>query len=263
MSILNKILTAKRADLQRAQQICPDAEIRRMASDATAPRDFHAALIKTDQISIIAEIKKASPSAGLIRADFDPVTIAAVYEKHGAAAISVLTEHSYFQGSVEYLKAVRRNCSVPVLRKDFIFDPYQLAEARANGADAVLLIAEVLEQPTLVSLVTETGRLGMQALVEIHDDENLDRALDSGSRLIGINNRNLHTFETRLTHTLDLMPRIPASYCVVSESGIGSRQDLLKLKDAGVRAVLVGETLMRASDIGAKLDELLGSRPLR
>src|SRR5262249_47880106 len=155
----------------------------------------------TDQISIIAEIKKASPSAGVIRADFDPVTIASIYEKHGAQAISVLTEESYFQGSLAYLKAIRGNSGVPLLRKDFIFDPYQLAEARANGADAVLLIAEVLEQPALVNLVAEAERLGMQALVEIHDDENLNRALDSGSQLIGINNRDLRTFETRLTHT--------------------------------------------------------------
>src|SRR5262249_55138756 len=145
--------------------------------------------------------------------------------------------------------------------KDFIFDPYQLLESRALGADAVLLIAEVVDQPSLVTLVAAAGRLGMQALVEIHDDDNLNRALDSGSRLIGINNRDLRTFETRLTHTLDLMPRIPADYCVVSESGISTRQDLLKLKEAGVQAVLVGETLMRADDIGAKLDELLGIRP--
>jgi len=258
MSILSKILAAKRADVRRAQQIRPQPELERMASNAPAPRDFHGALIKTDQISIIAEIKKASPSAGVIRADFDPVTIAAIYEKHGAAAISVLTEEVHFQGSTEYLKAIRRQCGVPLLRKDFIFDRYQLVEARANGADAVLLIAEVLEQPALVNLVTEAERLGMQALVEIHDNENLSRALDSGSRLIGINNRDLRTFETRLTHTLDLMPRISAYYCVVSESGISSRQDLLKLTQAGVQAVLVGEILMRADDIGAKLDEIRG-----
>jgi indole-3-glycerol phosphate synthase len=261
MSILDKILATKRADLRRVQEACPLAELQRVASNAPAPRDLRAALTKTEQIAIIAEVKKASPSAGVIRADFDPVSIAAIYEKHGAAAISVLTEESYFQGSTEYLKAIRRACGVPLLRKDFIFDPYQLVEARANGADAVLLIAEVLDQPTLVSLVAEAGRLGMQALVEIHDGENLNRALDSGSRLIGINNRDLRTFETRLTHTLDLMPRIPAGNCIVSESGISSRQDLLKLKEAGVQAVLVGETLMRADDIGAKLDELLRFTP--
>jgi indole-3-glycerol phosphate synthase len=258
MSILNNILATKAAALQRAKEIVPGSELERMVSGAPAPRDFRGALTKTDQISIIAEIKKASPSAGMIRADFDPVDIAAIYEQHGASAISVLTEESYFQGSTAYLKAIRRDCGVPLLRKDFIFDPYQLVEARANGADAVLLIAEVLEQPTLVNLVTEAQGLGMQALVEIHDDVNLERVLDCGSQLIGINNRNLRTFETRLTHTLELMPRIPDHYCVVSESGISCRQDLLKLKAAGVRAVLVGETLMRADDIGAKLDELLG-----
>jgi indole-3-glycerol phosphate synthase len=261
MSILSRILATKRADLRRAQQILPEAELERLASNAPAPRNFHAALKKTDQISIIGEIKKASPSAGMIRADFDPLAIAAIYEQHGAAAISVLTEETYFQGSTEYLRAIRRHCRVPLLRKDFIFDPYQLLEARAIGADAVLLIAEVLEQPALVNLVTEAGRLGMQTLVEIHDSENLNRALDSGSSLIGINNRDLRTFETRLSHTLDLMPRIPAGTCVVSESGISRRQDLLTLKEAGVQAVLVGETLMRAGDIGAKLDELRGTTP--
>jgi indole-3-glycerol phosphate synthase len=261
MSILNKILATKRADLERAQKIRPEAELQRALSHAPAPRDFHAALVKTNEISIIAEIKKASPSAGVIRADFDPVMIATIYEKHGAAAISVLTEESYFQGSPDYLKAIRQERGVPLLRKDFVFDPYQVLESRALGADAVLLIAEVVDQPSLVNLVAAAGRLGMQALVEIHDDDNLNRALDSGSRLIGINNRDLRTFETRLTHTLDLMPRISADYCVVSESGISTRQDLLKLKEAGVQAVLIGETLMRADNIGAKLDELLGIRP--
>jgi indole-3-glycerol phosphate synthase len=260
MSILKKILATKKADLQRLQQAYPLADLERRVSDVPATRDLRAALTKTDQISIIAEIKKASPSAGMIRADFDPLTIAAIYEKHGASAISVLTEEKYFQGSMEYLKAIRRECGVPLLRKDFIFDPYQLVEARVNGADAVLLIAEVLEQPALVDLVEKAERLDMQALVEIHDDENLNRALDSGSRMIGINNRDLRTFETRLTHTLDLMPRIPAGYCVISESGIATRQDLSQLKKAGVQAVLVGETLMRADDIGAKMDELRGSK---
>jgi indole-3-glycerol phosphate synthase len=261
MSILDRILAAKKADLERARQVRAESELQRMASDAPAPRDFHAALTKGDEISIVAEVKKASPSAGVIRADFTPVQIAGIYEQHGAAAISVLTEESFFQGSTDYLRAIRRDCGVPLLRKDFIFDAYQLVEARANGADAVLLIAEVLEQPALINLVREAGRIGMQALVEIHDDANLNRALDSGSRLIGINNRDLRTFNTRLSHTLDLMPRIPADYCVVSESGISSRQDLLKLKEAGVQAVLVGETLMRARDIGAKLDELRGTTP--
>jgi indole-3-glycerol phosphate synthase len=221
-------------------------------------RDFRAALERSGDIQVIAEVKKASPSAGILRADFDPITIARIYEKHGAACISILTDAPYFQGSLENLSAIRAAVQTPLLRKDFILDRYQLLEARLAGADAVLLIAEILDDQKLKELLKESGNLGLQALVELYDAENLARVLDSGARLIGINNRDLRTFATRLEHTLELASRVPSDRCLVSESGIRNRQDILRLAHAGVRAVLIGETFMRAPDIGKKLDELIG-----
>jgi indole-3-glycerol phosphate synthase len=205
---------------------------------------------------VIAEVKKASPSAGVIRPDFDPVAIARTYEQHGAAAVSVLTDVEYFQGSLTYLTAVRAAVRLPVLRKDFVLDSYQLLEARAAGADAVLLIAECLPGERLAALNREADRLGLHTLIELHDAEELSRVLDTGCRNIGINNRDLRSFATRLDHTLDLLPKIPADRTVVSESGIASHADLVRLGTAGVRAVLVGESLMRAPDIGTALDAL-------
>jgi indole-3-glycerol phosphate synthase len=208
---------------------------------------------------VIAEVRKASPSAGVLRADFDPVAIGRTYAAHGAACLSVLTDEPFFQGRLEYLTNVRRAVDVPVLRKDFIFDRYQLLEARAAGADAVLLIAEVVPDPELGKLLQETAALGLDALVELHDADQLPRVVDSGAALIGINNRDLRTFATRLEHTLDLAHGVPRDRCLVSESGIRTRDDLDRLQAAGVRAVLVGESLMRAPDIGAALDALLGA----
>jgi indole-3-glycerol phosphate synthase len=209
-------------------------------------------------MAVIAEVKRASPSAGLIREDFDPVAIARIYEQNGASCISVLTDAPYFQGRLDYLRAVRQAVGVPVLRKDFLLDDYQLVEARCAGADAVLLIAEILDDASLRQLLSETHRLGMQALVELYDAENLQRVLDAGAKLVGVNNRDLRSFVTRLEHTLDLAPRLPEECCLVSESGIRTYEDIKRLRTAGVRAVLVGETLMRAPDIGAQLRELLG-----
>jgi indole-3-glycerol phosphate synthase len=203
-------------------------------------------------------VKKASPSAGVIRADFDPVAIARTYEAHGATAISVLTDVEYFQGSLKYLTDVRAAVGLPVLRKDFIIDRYQLLEARAAGADAVLLIAECLPGDRLPTLQREATSLGLHTRVELHDAEQLPRVLDCGAPVIGINNRDLRTFTTRLEHTLELLPKIPADRTVVSESGIKTHADLVKLGTAGARAVLVGESLMRAADIGAALDALRG-----
>jgi indole-3-glycerol phosphate synthase len=220
-------------------------------------RDFRAAL-EVGGVQVIAEVKKASPSAGVIRADFDPVRIATTYARHGAACISVLTDEPFFQGHLTYLEQVRAAVPVPLLRKDFLLERYQLLEARLAGADAVLLIAEILDQPTLTRLLREAAELGLQALVELYDADNLPRVLDSGAGLIGINNRDLRTFVTRLEHTLDLAPRVPSDRCLVSESGIRSHADIVRLRAAGVRAVLVGETLMRAGDIGAQLDLLRG-----
>lgn len=259
-SILDRIVAYKRQEIAAASQRIPPAQLEARLARAAPARDFRAALERRPGMGIIAEIKKASPSAGLLRADFDPVAIARIYEQNGAACISVLTDEPSFQGRLDYLSAVRGAVSPPLLRKDFILDRYQLLEARAAGADAVLLIAELLDDAALPRLLRDATELGLQALVELYDRDNLPRVLDSGARLIGINNRNLHTFETRLEHTLDLIATLPGDVCLVSESGIRTRADIERLQTAGVRAVLIGETLMRTADIGAKLRELCAER---
>ncbi len=257
-TILDRIVASKRREIDAARAQLPERELDSRLDQAPPVRDFRAALTRPGDVQIIAEVKKASPSAGVLRADFDPVAIARTYAEHGAAAVSVLTDAPFFQGSLDYLPLLRCQNGPPLLRKDFILDRYQLLEARVAGADAVLLIAEILDGATLPRLLREVHDLGLQALVELYDAENLPRVLDSGARVVGINNRNLRTFETRLEHTLALAPRVPTDCCLVSESGIRTRADVLRLQAAGVRAVLVGETFMRAPDIGAKLDELRG-----
>jgi indole-3-glycerol phosphate synthase len=259
-TILDKIVASKRREIEEARHRLPVRELETRLANAPAVRDFQAALQKPGEIQIIAEVKKASPSAGMLRADFDPVAIAQTYERHGAACISVLTDGPFFQGSLGHLSAIRSHVKIPLLRKDFILDRYQLLEARLAGADAVLLIAEILEREQLLQLLREAEELGLQALVELYDEVNLSRVIDSGARLVGINNRNLHTFVTHLEHTLELAARVPGEVCLVSESGIRDRIDIQRLAQAGVRAVLIGETLMCAPDIGAKLDELRGKR---
>jgi indole-3-glycerol phosphate synthase len=256
--ILERIVASKRREIVEARNRVSEADLERRIAGAPSVRDFRAALDRPGTVQVLAEVKRASPSAGLLRADFDPVAIARIYEKHGAAAISVLTDEPFFQGHLSHLTAIRATVAAPLLRKDFILDRYQLLEARAAGADAVLLIAECLEGDELPRLLQLAGELGMGALVELYDADNLPRVLDSGARIVGANNRDLRSFVTRLEHTLALAPRIPADRCLVSESGIRTRQDVLRLQAAGVRAVLVGETLVRAPDIGAKLDELRG-----
>jgi indole-3-glycerol phosphate synthase len=257
-TILDKIVATKPREITEARARVPDSELERHLADAPPVRDFRTALEMPGGVQIIAEVKKASPSAGLLRPDFDPVAIARTYDQHEAACISVLTDEAFFQGSLTNLAAIRDAVARPLLRKDFIIDRYQLLQARCAGADAVLLIAEVLDDRALRGLLHETAELGMQALVELYDAANLPRVLDSGARLIGINNRDLRNFVTRLEHTLELAGRVPRDCCLVSESGIRTRQDVLRLQEVGVRAVLVGETLMRSPDIGAKLDELKG-----
>lgn len=257
-SVLDKIVASKRREIAAAKERVPAAELERLAAAAPPARDFRAALEAEPGMAIIAEVKKASPSAGVIRADFDPVAIARIYDRHGAACLSVLTDAPFFQGKLEYLSAVRAAVARPVLRKDFILDRYQLMEARAAGADAVLLIAEILDEELLPALLRQCHELGMAALVELYDRENLPRVLASGARLVGVNNRDLRTFETRLEHTLDLADGLPRDVCLVSESGIRTRGDIERLGAAGVRAVLIGETLMRSPEIGTKLDELRG-----
>jgi indole-3-glycerol phosphate synthase len=226
--------------------------------EAPVPRNFFAALASPGPIKLIAEVKKASPSAGLIRADFQPVAIGTTYERHGASCISVLTDEQYFAGSLDFLRAVRAAVAVPCLRKDFIIDKYQLYEARAVGADAVLLIAECLGDCELRSLFNETVNLGMTPLVELYEPENLPRVFDAGATLIGVNNRNLKTMKTDLDHTIRLRDRIPDQCLLVSESGIQTREDVTRLQNAGVDAILVGESLMRQPDLGAAVDRLLG-----
>ena len=259
-TILDKMVVRKRREIEEARHRVPVRELETQLTSAPAPRDFQAALQQPGEIQIIAEVKKASPSAGVLRADFDPIAIAQTYQRHGAACVSVLTDGPFFQGSLRDLSAIRSRVTIPLLRKDFILDRYQLLEARVAGADAVLLIAEILEGERLPQLLHEANELGLQVLVELYEEDNLARVIDSGARLIGINNRSLHTFVTRLEHTLELVDGVPQECCLVSESGIRDRKDIERLAQAGVRAVLIGETLMRAPDIGAALDELRGNQ---
>jgi indole-3-glycerol phosphate synthase len=258
-TILDRIVETKWREVEAAKRAVPEADLDRQVAGLPPARDFAAALRRPGFVQIIAEVKKASPSAGVIRPDFDPVSVARTYEQHGAAAISVLTDEPYFQGSLEYLAAVRGVVALPLLRKDFVLDRYQLLEARLAGADAALLIAECLPGDRLATLQRQAAELGLHTLVELHDAAELPRVLDCGAAVIGINNRDLRTFTTRLEHTLDLLPRIPANRVVVSESGIKSHADLKRLGEAGASAVLVGESLMRSPDIGAALDALRGA----
>lgn len=255
-NILEKIVADKRVEVAGCRERKPLAELEKGLPKAPPVRDFLAALERADGIGIIAEVKKASPSAGVLRADFDPVAIAQNYARFGADAISVLTDAPYFQGHLSYLSAIRQAVETPVLRKDFLIDPYQVVEARVAGADAVLLIAEILDDRQLNGLLQQTHDLGMTALVELYDPENLPRVIASGARLIGINNRNLRTFHTSLEHTLSLAPKVPSDRLLVSESGIRSPADIQMLRQGGVRAVLIGETFMRAEDPGAKVAEI-------
>jgi len=258
-TILEKIVATKRSEVAAARRAVGEAQLERQLAAAPAVRDFFAPLARGGPIRLIAEVKKASPSKGIIRADFDPLAIARTYAEHGAACLSVLTDVEYFQGSLEYLRLVRQAVATPVLRKDFIIDSYQLLEARVAGADAVLLIAECLDDCQLRSLHNRALELGMTPLVELYEPANLDRVLAAGATLIGINNRDLRTFQTDLDHTLRLAERIPDECVLVGESGIRTRADVLRLESAGVDAMLVGETLMAQADIGAAVDELLGT----
>ncbi|MCA9258838.1 MAG: indole-3-glycerol phosphate synthase TrpC [Planctomycetales bacterium] len=256
--ILAKIVASKQQEIAARKAQTSLAQLEATLADAPPVRDFLAALLGGGPIRLIAEVKKASPSAGVIRADFDPEQIAATYASHGASCISVLTDEEYFQGSLDYLRAIRRQVDVPLLRKDFILDRYQLVEARAAGADGVLLIAECLDDCQLRSLHRESLELGLTPLVELYEPENLPRVLDAGATLIGVNNRNLRTFEVDLAHTIRMRQAVPDDCVLVGESGIRTRADVERLEAAGVNAMLVGETLMRQSDIGAAVASLLG-----
>ncbi len=259
--ILKKILHRKTEEITERQGQVSYAEQLRRAADADAPRGFVRALrdrIEAGQAGVIAEIKKASPSKGVMRPDFRPAEIAASYARHGAACLSVLTDCDFFQGCETYLQAARAACDLPVIRKDFIIAPYQVAEARAIGADCILLIAAALDDDALRRLSHVAGELGMDVLVEVHDAAELERALQLPLPLIGINNRNLRTFEVSLQTTLELLPAIPDDRIVVTESGILGTEDVALMRQHRVNAFLVGESFMRAADPGVKLAELFG-----
>jgi len=258
-TILDRIVEHKRVELEVAKAASPLAEMRARAAGTSALRDFAGAL-RRPGISLIAEVKKASPSRGVLREDFDHVALAAQYAAAGAVAISVLTDEEYFQGTLANLVAIREALpgGPPLLRKDFLFDEYQLYEARAFGADAVLLIVAILEQELLTDLMAGTAALGMTALVEVHDESEVERALAADATVIGVNNRDLHTFELDLVTTERLRPLIPPEHILVSERAIFTRDDILRLEVCGVDAVLIGESLIVAADPAATIRELLG-----
>ncbi len=257
--ILEQIVADNLGELETRKRVTPLAELQKVALEQSPPLDFASAL-RGDRIQLIAEVKKASPSRGIIRSDFDPVAIAQTYASNGASAISVLTEARYFQGSLNYLRDIRNalgNKRLPLLRKDFLCDPYQIYESRAFGADSLLLIVAILTAERLNELLQLSHELGMNCLVEVHNEAELEIALRSQARIIGINNRDLSTFTVDLATTERLRPLIPPDKIVVSESGIKDRSDIEKLRQWGVDAVLIGESLMSAPDIVAKMEELL------
>jgi len=257
--ILDRILARKAEEVAAAKRARPLARLRDEAQAAPPPRDFVGALrakISCGQAAVIAEIKKASPSKGLLRADFDPGAIAESYAAHGAACLSVLTDRDFFQGAPEHLAAAKNACDLPVLRKDFMLDVYQVFEARALGADCILLIAAALDVARMQELESVAHGLGMAVLVEVHDAAQLDCALALRTPLVGINNRDLRTFDTRLATTLALLPRVPAERVVVTESGIRERADADLMRANGVHAFLVGEAFMRAPEPGVELERV-------
>lgn len=257
--ILQRILETKRAEVRAGRASVPPAEMERRARGAPGVRDFVGALrarIEAGKPAVIAEVKRASPSKGLLREHFDPADIARSYERGGAACLSVLTDREYFQGSPEHLVAARAACRLPVLRKDFVIDSWQVLEARAMGADCILLIAAALELPAMRELEAAADALGLSVLVEVHDAKELEAALALRTPLVGINNRNLRTFETRLETTIELRKRVPDDRIVVTESGILARADVDRLRGEGIGAFLVGEAFMRADEPGKALAEL-------
>ena len=257
MSILDAIVRDKRDEVVRRRASAPRAGLERICAALPPTRDFDGALRATP-VALIAEVKKASPSRGLLAPDrpWDPVGLARTYAGNGAAAISILTDEKYFQGRLEYLAQIRAAVPVPLLRKDFTIDDYQLLESRAAGADAILLIVAILEPALLRDLLAAAKGLGLGALVEAHTAAEVDTALGAGATIVGINNRDLTTFETRLETTLDLLPAIPPGVTVVSESGFGAAADVRRVVTAGAHAVLIGEGLVKAADVAAKVREL-------
>jgi indole-3-glycerol phosphate synthase len=258
-TVLKKILARKHEEVAERRRVLPFSELESRAAAQTPARDFVDAIVdkvEHGEPAVIAEVKKASPSKGVIRANFDPTAIAASYQRGGAACLSVLTDIDFFQGSDAYLQQARAACTLPVLRKDFTVDPYQVIEARALGADCILLIVAALSDDQLDELSDVALQWGLDVLVEVHNREELDRAIPLGNRLLGINNRDLHTFEVALNTTLELLDDLPDDMIVVSESGVHTRDDVALLRQHGVNAFLVGEAFMRAPDPGTELKRL-------
>ncbi len=257
-SILRKILDTKREEIAAGRTHQNEDALRDVVADMPPGRDFTAAIERrsAEGPAVIAEIKRASPSAGLIREYFDPAEIASSYELGGAAALSVLTDREYFQGHPAYLQAARNHCALPVLRKDFIIDPWQVLETRAMGADCLLLIVAALGAAQLQDLAGEAEEIGLDVLVEVHDENELEIALNTPTRLVGVNNRDLHRFTTDLSTSERLRPMIPSGRCMITESGIHTRQDVERMLGIDVTAFLVGEAFMRAEDPGRALQEL-------
>ena len=259
--ILQRILAVKAEEVARARAARSPAAVEAEARAALPPRDFTGALrtkVAAGLPAVIAEVKKASPSKGMLREHFEPAAIARSYQQHGAACLSVLTDGQFFHGKINDLREARAACRLPVLRKDFMIEPYQVFEARAAGADCILLIVAALDPPRMQELESVAHEMGMAVLVEVHDGNELEQALRLGTPLIGINNRNLRTFETRLDTTLDLLDRIPGNRLVVTESGILKPEDVKTMRDNKVNCFLVGEAFMRAAEPGAELERLFG-----
>jgi len=256
--ILDKIYSHKLKEVAEAKKLVSIESLKEKCKDSPETAKSSKVLKKDNGIKFIAEVKKASPSAGIIKEDFNYINIAMEYEAGGASAISVLTDKEFFMGDIKYLSEIKRAVNVPILRKDFIIDPYQIYEARAAGADLVLLIARILTKEQIDTFITLAHKLGMECLVEIHDNDELKKVMETEAAIIGINNRNLDTFETNLETTLQLCRLIPEEIIIVSESGIKTRADILKLEAAGIDTILIGETLMRSKDIFLKIKELFG-----
>lgn len=259
-TVLDRILESRRAEVEHRKKVLPETALKYGVKAASPVRDFSAALSRNG-LNVLAELKPASPSHGVLREPFDPSGLAAVLESAGAVALSVLTESEFFRGSLKNLRDARKSVNLPVLRKDFIFDPWQVWEARANDADSFLLMAAVLRDAPLRDLIALGRELGMEPLVEVHTAEELGRALAAGSRIIGVNNRDLKTLDVRVETSFELIERIPDDCIAVSESGLRSHDDLQKLREAGFDAFLIGEHLMLACDPAAALVQLLGAAP--
>ncbi|MHC4269616.1 MAG: indole-3-glycerol phosphate synthase TrpC [Planctomycetota bacterium] len=254
--ILDKIRAYKLKEVAESKSLVSIESLKERCKDVSESIKFDKVLKKDNKIKFIAEVKKASPSAGIIREDFNYLNIAKEYEAGGASAISVLTDKEFFKGDLKYLSEIKKTVNLPVLRKDFIIDPYQIYEAKAANADLVLLIARILTREQIDAFLTLTHKLGMECLVEVHDNDELNTVLETEASIIGINNRNLDTFETNIKTTLQLCHLIPEEKIIVSESGIKTRADVLNLEKAGIDAILIGETLMRSQDITQKIEEL-------